>query len=607
MTTEISNIHSFLSRIDVTKDAKEKPSITTYSLFIKCADTLFGTINGYDKSKEAIVDYVNKNTLNKPIGFKIIDIIHNDNVYPYIILQNIEYAIQDSGLSPNTLIKDIKCIITPGSILDPCIRNKADVLYYGFDKKLTEDIFKLIGFNHIKSLYVTKNKQINTIHIDFSYNKNIKVLFDNSANIISGDYNYFSGNTEKNTWFSIQTSNKETIEGCTYILCKELGDTLQALYAKLFINEYKYNNNVCLFTCDLLLTLRCRLLHVPVIVKNYVDNLKDFNYYPNKSNMLTTMKILEIDKVRSQNNSIIYHIDNVIKNGSFYMNNTKLVINDKSKELFESIQKSLKQYIQYVETINTDVIDYMLFCKLVNQYKANHIFTNKDNVYYLYNVSSLYPTLNKDIYEIDIIKNQGKTLFKIINEIYELPIRKYGGEGYSHLEEYLEKNNTYMVQREYREEEENSTTMIQRKILTTCILKYRDASIPELYLITENIYNSIFNYFDYLHHVCYNEYFINDLVDYFDRDNFILNISMNEFMDLFTTHRDRILKAKREEEIQFAKECDELNFGSMTKNEIKLHNRQLTRQMSYLFCGKRLNKTRRVFKFNTCKTIKHIK
>ena len=602
----MQNVHKFLSRIDITKDAKEPPSIVSSKLFNYCANMLFGNMGPYEKSKETIIEYVNKNTTHIPIGFKIIDIINNDNVYPYVILQNITYAVQDSGIAPNTLVKDIKYIVSPGSVLDPCARNKTDVLYYGFDKFLSEKIFRAISFNHIKSLYISKNKLTNIINIDFLFNKNIKIVIDKEYKIIDGDYVYFGGNTIKNNWFNTQTEigNKEIIEGYTYILCKELGDTLQALYTRFYMNESKSNNNVCLFTSDILLCLRCRLLNVPVVVKNYYHGLNDFMYYPNKSNMDLSMKYIELDKLRSQNNSIIYHIDTLLKKGTFFLNTIKLSINEQSKKLFESIKKSLQQYTTYTESLDTTFTDYMLYCKLINQYKANHILTDKNGIYYLYNVSLLYPNLKKDILNIDIIKNSSSNLFKLIIDIYGLSDKKYGGDSYSHLDEHLEKNDTYITNREYRHEEENSTTMIKRILYTTCRDKYSDASIVELYLIVENIYNIIFNYFDYLHQVCYNEEFIDELVEYFDRTNFILSISTDEFMNLFNFHKDRILQEKKKEELLFAKECDALTLGSMKMNEIKSNDKQFLKKINMVFGGKRLNKTKRRPQNIIYKTIK---
>lgn len=267
----IYSLHKVLNRIDVEKDAVKciKKISEGLAFFRQIADMLFGKIGGYDATYSQIEDKIEKIT-ETSVGYP--RMYNTDNKYESNLLPDfISHSIQDSGLSPIFFNKDIIFVINPGSFLDPCKRTWDEYTeLYGFDKVLTkENTFNIVQLPvnnlHCKQLKDNKYEFV----IDFGF-KTIYTLFDSGLLPVNTDaIEYFSirGNSAKNEWFN-KNKIDEHDKGRLLILCKELGDTLQALYAKFFIMEQLYSNRnkLCLFTCDKLLARRCQLLGVPVIL-----------------------------------------------------------------------------------------------------------------------------------------------------------------------------------------------------------------------------------------------------------------------------------------------------------------------------------------------------
>lgn len=551
----------------------------------------------------------------------IYELDNNNDINIHIILSSIILAVQDSGVSPHALSSDIKLVVSPGSVLDACKRSKDDIIPYGFNYKINNINFKEIGFDIIKELNSKTEKTNINISIDFNYRDKINVLANKDYLLYEGDIKYFEGNPSKNKWFNenIEQTNTNYIEGITYIICKELGDTLQAYYAKLFMNENKLNNKLCLFTCDTVLALRCRLLKVPVIVRNSVTNSAILKYYPNKGNMEDTMKLYECNKCINQNKSVITHINSVILLGTFYINNVPYKVIDKFKLILEKIIKSIEIVNTIIDTLDTSYIDYNAYTKSLIQYKAQHLFTLFDGKNYrLYNISALYPLLEKDIKKVDILKNTGVNIGTIINNLY-LPLAKQKGGvisnnitesidtsiNYDIIEKYIISNINYLVDREYDIEEEKLSTILKHNIYLICKKKFKDMHIVDYYFITEDIYNLLFYYFDYTRHVLYGLEFLDELIDYYETDTRLFNLLFDTFLKIFKEHKLIIEKKQEEEEREIARKCDELNFGSTTFEEREIQNNKINSILGKIIeihGGKRTRK--RILKRRSTKTHK---
>jgi hypothetical protein len=577
MSISLPELHKIISRFDASKDGATIISKTSSStLFATCADYAFGKMGPYDKTKDFIINYINTKFSTKDYVFNIYELDNINDININILLSSINYAIQDSGISPYTISSTIKLVVTPGSIIDACKRSKDDILLYGFGKKINNTQFKEIGFDYIKEL-TSKNEKTNSkISIEFNYGKKINIITDANLTLYGDDIKYFMGNTLKNKWFNdnIEPTNSNIIEGITYIICKELGDTLQAYYAKMFIQEYKLNNSLCLFTCDTILALRCRLLKVPVIVRNNVDKSTTLKYYPNKGNMDATMKLHEYNKCIDQNNSVIKYIRNVTLVGLFYINTAQFKLTDTFKVVLEKIIKSIEIVNGIISTIDTTYIDYDTYCKFLIQYKAEHLFTLFDGKNYrLYNNTCIYPLLKKDTNKVDIIKISGVSIYGIVNKLYKNITTQKGGtiEINNDIIDYINRNIDYIIDREYNIEEDKLSIILKHNIYMALKDKFKDITILDYYFITEDIYNLLYYYFDYTRTILYGSDFLDELIDYYELDTNLFNLSFDTFLKIFTEHKVRIEKEEEEKELELAKKCDELNFGKILSNSAHIN------------------------------------
>ena len=252
------------------------------------------------------------------------------------------YAIQESGYSPHDIKHDILSIVTPASYIDPGSRRKllmgGTQAYSGFE--IPEEVFTSLGFEHAVKSFIGSINPDNSCDITITFSNGTEFNIKRDAyfeHIDTDDHpeDLFLGNKVKNTMIR-DLKDDDTIK--KIILFKELGDTLQVVYAKLLMGAK--NTAVCLFTVDATVTARCRELGVPVSLQ-----FTDTEYANLGKTLYYSLEPAKLEDLIEQ------HYTNCLR------------INAVTKDMFNEIAKSENTSIRIVLpsrsiTINQAVKDY---------------------------------------------------------------------------------------------------------------------------------------------------------------------------------------------------------------------------------------------------------
>jgi hypothetical protein len=236
----------------------------------------------------------------------------------------------DSGTGADGIFREYTLVLTPGSLLDPGSRAKAHNPNRDFlneqsiinNERLTQLALDQVSINnngvHLNTIAYDPQANGNRIvRFNYQVGQPENFRFDENWNFIpgGGQENYFGGNRVKNRFILDHWINNESdiILGHNrrFILAKELGDTLQVGWLKLFIDveqqlaEQEVQpqqqqqqqqqvqelnrltiGNTALITCDSVVWLRCIVNNVGCIYKegnvityykpNFGDNLAIF-------------------------------------------------------------------------------------------------------------------------------------------------------------------------------------------------------------------------------------------------------------------------------------------------------------------------------------------
>ena len=216
-----------------------------------------------------------------------------------MIIPNVEYAFIDAAHGLKKLKEynsNMQILETPASYVDPATRPPAthyniipdnipvahdDTAGLGVKKILTE-----IGFPNVSFIAEKTGNEYN-IRIDFlnpttppnlfilsaRVNRDGNITLFHSENNVDNNIQWFSGNSIKNQYISENPTKQSNID--FFVLCKELGDTLQVVILKYLIDiKYNHNHTVItsknssLFTIDRWVAARSALLGVPCIYYN---------------------------------------------------------------------------------------------------------------------------------------------------------------------------------------------------------------------------------------------------------------------------------------------------------------------------------------------------
>lgn len=505
----MDEVHSQITIFDIRKDAY---GILKQPLFIKCINELYGTKPLLNESElENKIKELRKMGFSKIIPntrFQINVLRFDQDPNLDLLPNSVKYAIHDNGIDPTEYNHNLKIIWNPGSYLDPANRTKQCDIHY--HTPLNNTHFSYLGLDAIEYMTpeVSANSSEYSINIKFTFDTQpIKFKFNavslNSKNTNTGKY--LLGNNCKNNWFRTNTTitNKNVIEGKKYILCKEIGDTLQAYYAYLFIHTRKLDpNSVCLFTSDNIITLRCRLLGVPVITLDhakYNEGVYESFYFPLPGIITPAMQKLYLSNCLDHNNSVIDHLKKILGGKEVY---AKL---DASHplHLHPSVHMFLRKYIQKIEAINsklksTDTTYYtiMEYKNLMNKYSAPHLIYINNDTYYL------YTTIVKNMY----FTTEGKTLLEYLS------VQSGGGNTTPFLSP-----KSFLYATNPNESFENYLPDKQLKRLLFLMFQKTNKSVYDAIMHTESLYNILCHSFNYIGKVFLREDFLVPIVNLYEK------------------------------------------------------------------------------------------
>lgn len=440
-----------LNHCDCYKDAKEEPSIgITNILFNTATESLFGKVTGSKaKTLERIKDDIMSNevygniepqkvswlqTLTKkeikeskrPIfNGKEINLI---NKLPNIV----KYGFHDSGYSPFDVRNGIQVVLTPASYIDPGPRAKfnpkdPNLIIKGTEYVINEDIFKDIGFENAIKTFRGKDHGNGQMEIQIGMvGDTFTVYRTNEQGYIPPGLDYFGGNTIKNTWFNDPTNAKNSKDAKRFILAKELGDTLQVVFAKIIMGAP--NQEYCMFTDDSVVATRSRELQLPFCIKDRsikeYENLGRCLYYLptiDKREQTKKLRDMYLDQCIHHNNTILFNIRLLLFSRYIIVSGEEEPVNEAIKAYFREIYAAIniinvsliavlrandnnlpenpKLYTMYLESIK-----HILASNTVTKILENHKGICKINYY----VKSLFPPGVRN--EIDPILNKGRSL-----------------------------------------------------------------------------------------------------------------------------------------------------------------------------------------------------
>jgi len=232
-----------------------------------------GPVNDFDKIYKRFADEFNFNGLNREELFSL-----RFDANGHDLRRNHMNIAFDCGDGPDKLFKEHTLVITPGSILDPGYRDKNHKSLYDAPIKEKSSISKDV----LKDLDLSRAVQ----SIDFLGADNGKYSFNIATHLpgyTNNTYTFdkqtfkpddavFQGNNVKNAFIKEHWENPAKLSDIKmYVLAKELGDTMQAIWLKQAIDKSGSDlplNETAMLTSDKILWLRCLMHDVPCIHMN---------------------------------------------------------------------------------------------------------------------------------------------------------------------------------------------------------------------------------------------------------------------------------------------------------------------------------------------------
>jgi len=292
----LKTYNRFLNCIDIGKDAyiapRESERVLTnkeHGAFLKQAvlplfnfDKLsanekafvgIGPVNDFDKIYKRFADEFNFNGLNREELFSL-----RFDANGHDLRRNHMNIAFDCGDGPDKLFKEHTLVITPGSILDPGYRDKNHKSLYDAPIKEKSSISKDVLKDLDLSRAVQSIEFLGSDHGKYSFNitthlpgyTNNTYTFDKQT--FKPDDAVFQGNNVKNAFIKEHWENPAKLSDMKmYVLAKELGDTMQAIWLKQAIDKSGSDlplNETAMLTSDKILWLRCLMHDVPCIHMN---------------------------------------------------------------------------------------------------------------------------------------------------------------------------------------------------------------------------------------------------------------------------------------------------------------------------------------------------
>jgi hypothetical protein len=370
-------INQVLNRFDIEKDATVKPyawkSREDYfffdEIFYNPEDAVFSGIN------YSVFDLLKKTILETPeFGGSPMRLSLLERSDPEHKKLPAKYIYRDSGFTPSDFSEKYISVYSPGSYIDPGRRKKPGNVPNlrifptpGRNVTLKSDYLDQYGFGNVleeiqcetdeaKNCGLTiKTKRALTSHGEPFLNTEVINKTINSRFEVKPPPNYFTSNTEKNT--ILNNPDTSMPEKTKYLLGKELGDTLQVLYASVHFRDAMLFDksltelNACVFTVDNTVLIRSKLCGLPVAMQQMdpVVGVHVCNYYlptTDSAELLAQQKRILMDEAILTNSKMIRRIKKVISEGFDY---------DKAYELTDDGKIIFTHLIEIIENMNKTI------------------------------------------------------------------------------------------------------------------------------------------------------------------------------------------------------------------------------------------------------------
>jgi hypothetical protein len=508
------NIHRLLNRLDIEKDAfySNSPMTKRIDRFKIIADALFGVLpkTDYDQSFAYIINMLL--AYNSKIS-NVMQIGEYSNKSNLEFLPNeIKFGIQDAGLSPTRYNKSIKLVITPASYIDPANRSCGE-LVFGFDNILTNVDFTGIGISQILRFTptLTTDRECH-INIIFERGNAVNLIVGHTFSLLRGDVSYFKGNTIKNKYLDNEVVNYD--ECIRYILCKQIGDLLQAYYGKLFAKKTLDGYiSTCLFTNDYVLTLRCKLLQLQVVYNVQSGKTSRlFYHYPVMNEMNNAFIELWRSNAIKHRDFVLKCIASRLEEHSYLLAHGGMIRFDSSSPITEIIQN----YGNHVKSAVKRFLEIVPSTLTIEEFRKQYVLCVLPTLFIgsvLNSAATFLPLFTPQ--EQSLLLKGDRVLRGGDHDHTELP--KYEFE----LEE-----DDYTVEREY-DDSDISSVHTKHALYNILKMKHPMKQKQELIYTIEGISEVLAVYFNYICESRWDDKFIKEIVDQYDNGTFGIKFISN--------------------------------------------------------------------------------
>jgi hypothetical protein len=539
-TVDFTRLNEYINWMDVLKDANQNIAIKDVNddLFTNAKNLQYKNIKSYvakTLENEFLVRPRSINTLKKP---------YNMNFKSEMDI--VEYGYHDSGYTPKTLKKDMKVVITPGSYFDPGSRtiHDGDEYYPLGIHSIEQDEFEHIGFHKTTVSTNLNMNKICTIEITFHYNNKSITIKDTCDINKKKTTHYFNGNIEKNNLFDSDSINGD--EKAKVIMAKEMGDTLQVIYAykHMLHNGFeKKTEKCCVFTLDEIVKARCLLFGISCAYQDKEKKEKDIIHL--QWYMVT--KDPELERKLIIKNYIDCAIQNNINNRNLLnkciMDGKIYIGNDELKKISDgTIRQNLVMIIDVINDVNANLetlkldesflnMDIIVIKKICSSMSCNTLFYLKGINKSLSKTKRLFPVdINDTIndYKDPIGDNNNKLNLQelIINWSNTIRIPR-GGDS---ADKGANKLDTELLGEMYIPEESEDPDDATKKLLNAIIDELSEVRDREETAV-EIIY-MLYNFFYIIGEVCYHSEFIKEIVKIYNQGNLQL-LSISELLKIY--------------------------------------------------------------------------